>query len=561
MSPAIDTLVRRHATGDALEEGLGEAGRRRLPTLTPGQQRAAVAVYVVLLVVVSVLLRTRSLSAPFWADEGLSVGIAGHPLDDIPGALEKDGSPPLYYVLLHGWMSLAGTGEAATHVLSLVFATAFIPAALWAGWTIFGRTAGLMAATLAACNPFLGSYAQETRMYTLFAFLGLLCAAIFVMAFVRRRRPYVYAYAVAQALLAYTHNWGLFFGLAAAVVLVLIVWRSPPQQRRGLIRDGAIAFGGSALLYAPWLPTFLGQATSTGAPWATPPALLAPFKITGGLLGGDRAAIPLLLAGGVGLVALLRGPVRGLQPEDRTAAQSDEPGRRVGGHVRRAAWVLAGLAMATLGWAWLSSQFNPAWTTRYQGVVIGAILLVAAAGLSRAGRLGLVTVAAVALFWAFSIPNEALTNKSNADDIAAQVGARVRAGDVVISTQPEQSALLDYYLPSGLAYADVLGPVADPRVMDWRDALERMRATGVGVLGPTLDRLPVGRRLLLVSPITDAPSRWRAPWTSLVRRRSAQWGQAVQADRRLRVRAVAPGFYKNAANVGLRAVLYEKVAP
>ena len=53
------------------------------------------------LLLVSLYLRTRSLYASFWIDEGLSVGISSHPLLDIPGVLRQDGSPPLYYVLLH----------------------------------------------------------------------------------------------------------------------------------------------------------------------------------------------------------------------------------------------------------------------------------------------------------------------------------------------------------------------------------------------------------------------------------------------------------------------------
>src|SRR4051794_23668457 len=119
------------------------------------------------LVAASALLRTGSIAGPFWIDEGLSVGIASHSLTDIPGLLRQDGSPPLYYMLLHVWMSSFGSGEAATHTLSLLFALLAVPVALWAGWSLFGRRAGVVAAVLAAVNPVLSAYAQETRMYSL----------------------------------------------------------------------------------------------------------------------------------------------------------------------------------------------------------------------------------------------------------------------------------------------------------------------------------------------------------------------------------------------------------
>ncbi len=83
----------------------------------------------------SVSLRSHAITAKFWIDEGLSVGIAHHPLFDIPWVLRKDGSPPLYYMLLHVWMSVVGgDGESRTHALSVLFATLTIPA----GWVAGG---------------------------------------------------------------------------------------------------------------------------------------------------------------------------------------------------------------------------------------------------------------------------------------------------------------------------------------------------------------------------------------------------------------------------------------
>ena len=75
----------------------------------------------------------RELGIGFWIDEGLSVGIADRPLGDIPLALREDGSPPLYYMLLHFWLDIAGRSEAGVRGLSLLFALLAIPAAWWAG--------------------------------------------------------------------------------------------------------------------------------------------------------------------------------------------------------------------------------------------------------------------------------------------------------------------------------------------------------------------------------------------------------------------------------------------
>ena len=136
------------------------------------------------LMLASAFLRTRYISGQFWMDEALSVGISSHSLTSIPGVLRHDGSPPLYYLLLHVWMSVFGSSESATHAMSLLFGLLTIPAGAWAAWSLFGRRAGLIAAVLFALNPFITAYSQETRMYTLMALLGLLATAGFIHGFV-----------------------------------------------------------------------------------------------------------------------------------------------------------------------------------------------------------------------------------------------------------------------------------------------------------------------------------------------------------------------------------------
>src|ERR671915_407411 len=78
-----------------------------------------VAAALLVLTAVSVGLRTGAMDAGYWIDEAIAVGIASHDLADIPRTLRQDGSPPLYYLLLHGWMRVAGFEEVATRALSL----------------------------------------------------------------------------------------------------------------------------------------------------------------------------------------------------------------------------------------------------------------------------------------------------------------------------------------------------------------------------------------------------------------------------------------------------------
>src|ERR1700745_405368 len=103
-----------------------------MSAMGPAQPRAAraqVVAMVGLLMAASLVLRTGRLDIGYWIDEGISVGIASHGLGQIPAALHQDGSPPLYYLLLHEWIRLAGTREGAARSLAAVVGIAAVPAA------------------------------------------------------------------------------------------------------------------------------------------------------------------------------------------------------------------------------------------------------------------------------------------------------------------------------------------------------------------------------------------------------------------------------------------------
>jgi mannosyltransferase len=485
------------------------------------RRHLGLAVPLLALLVLSVLLRTRALDASLWIDEGISVGIASHPAGEIPGLLRQDGSPPLYYLLLHAWMAVAGTGEAALRVPSLLFALAAVPTALWGGRSLFGARAGWLCAVLAAVMPFLTVYAQEVRMYALVALLSLVSTAAFLHVFAFRRRGYLPVLAVALALLLYTHYWAFFLVLGLLAAFVALALDTPQARRKALLVDGAIAFGLPLAGFLPWLPTFAFQLENTGAPWSNPPPASA-------LLGA--------LALGVGAVAL-----------SLLARGAEE---------RRAVRSLAAAAAVALVGAWAAAQLEPGWATRYLAVLVGPLLLLAGLTFARLGPFGLVACAAVSAVW---LVDGAPGEKTNVAATTASLARQLRQGDLVLSTQPEQVPVLAHYLPDGLEYATPLGPVDDPRVMDWRDALPRLeRARPGSSLVPVLDAMPEGAAVLLVSPDVGDGQRWQAPWTSLVVRRTSEWADALEADGRFLVVDGTAGGAET-TRTSIRLTLYRKI--
>jgi hypothetical protein len=532
-SPArVARLPRR-----AHRPGGGRSGLRARLERIAETRAAAIGAFGALLAI-SLAFKARGLGSAYWIDEGLSVGIGSHPFFDIPGLLVQDGSPPLYYMLLHVWMSWFGTSEFATQSLSAIFGLLCVPAAFWAGNVMIGRRVAWAAAALAAVNPFLTLHSYEARMYALMILLGIVTSTAFVLAYVQRRGRWAPVFGVLLAAMLYTHNWGLFFGVASAVAFAWL-WRSAPvEERRALLREGAIGFGVTAVLYAPWLPTLLSQAKHTGAPWSIRPTFDELIFGTGVTIGGRGPSVALALTAGVAISAM--------------AAQ-----RRVR-ELRTMQSLLILFAGAVLI-AFVASQISPAWASRYLAVALGPLLLFAAAVLVNAERLGLWALAIFIAICALPQPVH-LTDTSDEKVVAQDVKAFIQPGDLVLVTHPERVPIMRHYLGPQFRYADIFGPVKDAGVMDWRDAMDRMKSVRIKThLEPQLATVPMHGHVVLVRPIVDKKSNsWDAPWTHRVSIFSIHWARALNRDRRFRPVKGSPSPYAS-LKFGVRAVVYERV--
>ena len=502
-------------------------------------------VFLIGLMGISAFIRTRYLSAPvgqFWEDEAITTGIASHSLSAIPGVLRHDGSPPLFYLLLHFWIQAFGASESATHALSLMFGLLCIPAGMWAGWSLFGRRTGMYMAVLCAFSTFLTAYAQESRMYELMALLGILETTAFIHAFVFRRRGYLILFALCEALMLYTHGWGLFFA-AGSIVALIPVWRKS-DDRREIVRDAVMAYVGAGILFLPWVPNFFYQATHTGAPWAPTIKFGVPVLLSRDLLGADRITVALIAAWVIGLGSLFAR--RNWRTQDGTLM-----------------WTLIWLIAGTLIIAWLASQITPAFVARYMAPILASILLLAAWGAARSGVVGLVCIV-LSIVFIVHISSYTPRYKSDMQDISGEMTPALHAGDLVVSAQPDSAPLAWYYLPPGLRYATTLGPVKDASYMNWVDALKRLQhANPAATLDPLVASLRPGQQLLYIRPLTEGAQNWKASWTSLVRRRAAQWGQLLQNDVDsgvLKPVQTAPHNYRGSSILAYSAELYQKVS-
>lgn len=454
----------------------------------------------------ALVLRLPRLGIRYWGDEAISIGIASHRLSQIPHYLRYDGSPPLYYVLLRGWMSAFGSSPVATHSLSLVISLVAIPVSWWCAKTVFGRGAARPAALLSAVMPYMVYYGTETRMYVLVAVISMLAVTGWVRAMQAPRGEggrWLALAAGSSVAVLYTHNWGLF--LVAALSgggVAVAVWRHDRIAFRRSVLYAAV----TGLAYLPWLPSFWWQLHYTGAPWAPRPSLVD-FFVDPVHMAFSWAA-PFVVAG-VAVAALALRP--GGSPGERGAAPPPTPQRqsRLSG-LGPGVFVIA----LTVLLGWVAAQFVHSWAPRYLGVAFGpAIVFMAGTfAATRRGRRLLPGVVAFMVITALPVlvdPPASAMSKSNVAAVDQAVSSEMAPGDLVITTALAQLPVISYYMPKDLVYATPMGVVHDPRIVDWDNLSVRLAsADPTTALAALLRNVAVGGHVLLVDPL-----RWQSAAT------------------------------------------------
>jgi len=403
-----------------------------------------------------------------WLDEALSVNIATLPLGDIGEALRHDGHPPLYYVLLHLWTEVFGTGDTAVRSLSGVLAVLTLPVAWAVGRRAGDATLGWLTVLVLGALPFATRYGTEARMYALVMLLVFLGWLAVQRALEAPRLGRLVVVAVVSGALLLTHYWAFYLLGATGLVLVVAWWRAPGEARTTRLRVTlAVAAGG--VFFLPWLPSFLEQARSTGTPWAEPER---PTKVLAQLfadLGGVDNAERILFSMVLGLLLVLglfgRGRDRRHIDLDLRTRPDVSSELLVGGLT---------LAFAVAAGYLTNSGFAP----RYLAMVVPLVVLGAAWGLRR--FLGAWALAfALAAFLgtsALGIIDVITYQRTQLDDLASVIEEDGAPGDVVVycpdQLGPAGSRALDGEFTQ-LTYPDLDAP----EFVDWVDYADRNAAS------------------------------------------------------------------------------------
>ncbi|MHB1503860.1 MAG: glycosyltransferase family 39 protein [Acidimicrobiales bacterium] len=437
------------STGVSGGVGAGPNGPAWLPTVLWIVSGGVVAIGIVL------RFWTRS---DLWLDEALTVDISSLPVHLIPGALRRDGAPPLYYVLLHFWMAMFGTSDLAVRSLAGACGCITLPLVWLAGKRLGGKGVGATGVLLVASSPFAVYYDTEARMYALVALLTVLGFLALDRALRQPRAGNLAAVGVVTAALLYTHYWALYLVGVTGLWLLWQAFWGPDRRRRGA-RAGLVAMALGALTFVPWLPIFIFQARHTGTPWAVPanPAAIVHVVTTfaGGRSTEGRGLAMLYFAlAGLGLFGVASGKLN-IDLDLRTRPRA-----------RGLTIVVAGTLAAAIVGGYVS---HSAFSVRYASVVFVPLILLVAMGIATLGdsriRVGVVCVAVV--FGLLSAFPNITTNRTQAGEVAASLARYGRPGDVVAFCPDQLGPAVYRLLPHG-RYREITFPRATgPQFVNW----------------------------------------------------------------------------------------------
>lgn len=424
----------------------------------------------VLVVAVAAVVARFLIRSPMWLDEALTVNIAKGSISQIVDHLHRDGHPPLYYVLLHGWMNAFGEGDRAVRALSGLISLGCLPLIWAAGRRVGGRRVAECSVIALALSPYFLRYGSEARMYSL-VMVEVLVGFLLVWDVLERPTWWRYlGIAVVTSAMLWTHYWSFWLLGAAGVLVLLHGWHHRRETERwwrlpavGVLVGAAVG----AATFVPWVSTLLYQSEHTGTPWAPPfrPTTLVYTSLLD-FAGGPYSEpqilmLALVLLIFIGLTGVATDQNR-LELDLRTRPDARRPLWIVGGTV-----VLASLAGAVTGMAF---------ATRYAAFYFPFVMIIVGLGLSRflPGRVHDVVWVVVVVLSLAGLAVVFRLQRSQAGEVADAIAARATSGFVVACPDqlgPSLSRALD---KTGNHYDVRSYPRLDtPRFVDWVDYAER----------------------------------------------------------------------------------------
>jgi mannosyltransferase len=295
-----------------------------------------------------------------WLDEAWTVALGMQKPAVILVAATHDQNPPLYNLLMAGWLEFFGTSEAALRIPSLLATAAC--AALFFVFVrrFYGAEAALYATLLFLVAGAPRYYATEGRAYALVELLCVTSFFLYLSNLERADARRALLLSVVNATAMYVH-YTIALAFVAQAACALTFARTNRRAFRLYVASQLLAL----LVFAPFVPALLANAPVVETSWLPIPDLAALYGVCRDLAGSKSALYSGLL---LAAVASIRRVVAWRRARPAAMTAND---RMV---VVAAAWASLPIVLA-----FFISQWSPILYLRYElFAALGWIALIAA---------------------------------------------------------------------------------------------------------------------------------------------------------------------------------------
>ena len=400
-------------------------------------------------------------------DDGVALVLTRYDVPTLIDGLrrqELDVHPPLYFLLLKGWIGIAGDSLLTLRFFNIV-AEVITGALLWVLLRHHSRRAAFLTLTLWLIAPLLLYSLYTIRMYTLLALwvtLGTWVLARFV------RRPTVTsgaALGLVCSVALMTHLYGMF--LWGSVVLVIVAQMLRERLAGKTVLSALVSLVLAALLFVPFGLPMLQRFLGGGSLGAQAGGVINRAEMPGQLLAAmltHRAVMPSLLGGVLLMAALLGGIAWTLyRTTQKTKYQRNSIQSTQRENYHDSFWIMllvCGIGTAgILALAIVSSVYRPRYAVPFVPLLLGIIAILITECFKRAQRvtplpgrfIGIITFLSLVMASFIGLVQNLGRNIYDDWRGAAQfIATYQQPGDVIVMIPHWGVKAFDYHDDSGL---------------------------------------------------------------------------------------------------------------
>jgi uncharacterized membrane protein len=200
-----------------------------------------------------------------WLDEAYSVKLATSSFANILHGASMDIHPPLYHLVLAGWIRMFGTTELGLRSLSAVLGALLVPVAYHLTKSLAGRRAAWWTAVAVTLSPYFIELSRSARMGSMLALFAGLSLYFFWKFFQEGRMLHAAGFVLSMLAAMYTHYFGflVFFAVHLFMFMGIGKLEKPRWWRiRWMFLQLHILAG-----FAPWMPSLWDHLHKGGPAW------------------------------------------------------------------------------------------------------------------------------------------------------------------------------------------------------------------------------------------------------------------------------------------------------